>query len=296
GEEDRLPRVPRLLNALAEHLLHQGVEAARRLIEDEELGARHQGRDEAQLLPIALRVGPHGLRGIEIEAGDQLVPVGWVAVAGAPPEQTERLGAGEGGPEGGLAGHVREAPMDLRRAPPRVEAEERRAPRGRRDEPEQQTYRRGFAGAVGAQIPEDLAPDDLQVEVLEGVLLAVALGQPAGADDGGVGHGRAPRLRADASLRTESVSPWRQPRPTGHTPAGTSNTTNPERESSCRSVTAGRGAMSWVPRCAPYASLTSWASATDAVGFEGFHRSSGSPTASRFERAAPATPRGVWRE
>ena len=42
GEEDGLPAVARLVDATAERLLHQRVESARRLVEDEQIGPGHQ--------------------------------------------------------------------------------------------------------------------------------------------------------------------------------------------------------------------------------------------------------------
>jgi len=56
-------------------LFHQWVEAARRLVEDKELGSRHEGGNEDQLLAIALRVSADLLGGVEIETLDQASPL-----------------------------------------------------------------------------------------------------------------------------------------------------------------------------------------------------------------------------
>jgi hypothetical protein len=43
GKKDRLPALASLADAAAELLLHQRVQARRRLVEDEQVGAGHQG-------------------------------------------------------------------------------------------------------------------------------------------------------------------------------------------------------------------------------------------------------------
>ena len=65
-----------------------------------------------------------------------------------------------------------------------VEPEDLGATSGRVDEPEQQSDGGGLPGAVGPEVPEDLARSDLEIEVAQGVHRAVALGEPLGADRG----------------------------------------------------------------------------------------------------------------
>ena len=84
---------------LPERLLHQRVEAAGRLIEDQQLGARHQGGDERELLAIALGVRADLHRRIEGEALHELVAVADVHATLDLAEQVQRLGAGERRPE-----------------------------------------------------------------------------------------------------------------------------------------------------------------------------------------------------
>ena len=90
-QEHRLPGIARLGHAVAERLLHERVEPAGGLVEHEQVGARHQGGDEQYLLLVALGVGPHLLRRVEIEALDQLVAVRGVDPALDPPQEVNRL-------------------------------------------------------------------------------------------------------------------------------------------------------------------------------------------------------------
>ena len=50
-----------------EDQLHERVEAARRLVEEVEVGGRREGGDERDLLPVALRVGAALLARVELE-------------------------------------------------------------------------------------------------------------------------------------------------------------------------------------------------------------------------------------
>ena len=58
GEEDGLPALLGLAYALAEGDLHQGVKAAGRLVEQQQIGAGGERRDQLHLLAVALRQRP----------------------------------------------------------------------------------------------------------------------------------------------------------------------------------------------------------------------------------------------
>ena len=178
GEEHGLAAVAGLADAVPERLLHQRVEPAGRLVEDEQVGAGHQGGDQDDLLPVPLGVGADLLGGIEVEPGDQLVPVGLVDLAVDASEELEGLGAGERRPQVRLAGHEGQAAVGLDRLALAVQAEDLGPPLGRADQPEQQPDRRGLARPVRAEVADHLALRDLEVEVVEGGDAAVALGQP----------------------------------------------------------------------------------------------------------------------
>ena len=55
GEEDRAAALAFLAHQGEELLLHQRVQAARRLVEDEQVGAVEEGEDQADLLAVAAR-------------------------------------------------------------------------------------------------------------------------------------------------------------------------------------------------------------------------------------------------
>ena len=88
---------------------------------------------------------------------------------------------------------------DPRAAPatpgPHPPAEEPGLARGRPDQTDEHAQRRRLARAVRAEQPADLARLDLEVEVRDRLDAAVALGQAANGDHGGVGHRRDPRPR-----------------------------------------------------------------------------------------------------
>jgi hypothetical protein len=100
GEEDGLAALGGLLHRLAERDLHQRVEAAGGLVENQQIGPARERGDQLHLLPVALRQRPDLLVGVELEALDQRVPVGGVGPAAQRREVGERLGARQGRPQG----------------------------------------------------------------------------------------------------------------------------------------------------------------------------------------------------
>ncbi len=72
-EEHGAPLLLRLPDALLEDGLHERVETRRGFIEEEELDVRGERGDERDLLPVALRIRPPLLPGIEVETLDELV-------------------------------------------------------------------------------------------------------------------------------------------------------------------------------------------------------------------------------
>src|SRR5204863_3461180 len=99
-----------------------GIEAARRLVEDEDAGAVHEGLDEDNLALVPGRVLPEPAARVEVEALDQLLPGGAVAPPTQVGEVLEDLAPGQVGVEGRLAGDVADQPLDLDRLVPAVEA------------------------------------------------------------------------------------------------------------------------------------------------------------------------------
>jgi len=83
--------------------------------------------------------------------------------------------------------------VDGDRVDRRLDAEDLGPPRRRPDQVEQDAHRCRLAGAIRAKEAEDLALGDLEIELDDAAVLAVALGQSFGADDGS--HGPPLRLR-----------------------------------------------------------------------------------------------------
>ena len=94
-------------------------------------------------------------------------------------EQVQRLLPRQGRPQGCLAGTVRQPPVRLDRVALAVESEDLRPPRRGLHEPEQQPDGGGLPGPVGAEVAQDLALGDVQMQVDEGLDPSEALRQPA---------------------------------------------------------------------------------------------------------------------
>ena len=71
GQEDRLAALLGLAHRLAERHLHQRIEAAGRLVEDQQLRAARERGDQLHLLAVAVRERPYLLVRVELEALDQ---------------------------------------------------------------------------------------------------------------------------------------------------------------------------------------------------------------------------------
>ena len=119
-----LPAACASAHALLEDGGHERVEARRRFVQQVQLGVGGEGRDQCDLLAVALGVGAALLGRIEPEPLDQAVPARPVQAAAKGTEQVDHLAAGEVGPQADLAGDVREAPVQGGRVAPRIEVED----------------------------------------------------------------------------------------------------------------------------------------------------------------------------
>ena len=81
GEEDGLPALLGLLHAVPEGDLHQRVQAARRLVEQQQLRAGGERGDQLHLLAVALRQRPDLLVDVELEPLDEHVAISDVGAA-----------------------------------------------------------------------------------------------------------------------------------------------------------------------------------------------------------------------
>ena len=182
-EEDGLPAVRRLGDTATELLLHERVEAARRLVQQKYIRSRRERCDERDLLAIALRVGAGALVELEVEARHELGAVPHVDVAVEVAEKLEAFLTGQLRPKAHVArnvGDVTMAGFDVAG----VDALDLRGTRGRADEAEEQAEGRRLAGPVGAEESEHLAVGHVEGEVVECDERAEPLRQAHGADRG----------------------------------------------------------------------------------------------------------------
>jgi hypothetical protein len=106
GQKDRRAALALLGHDLVELLLHERIQPARRLVEDQQLGRVKQGLDEADLLAVAARQMPH--RPVEV-GGEALGELARAAEAPQPAQRGQErhdLAAGASRIEGELARQV----------------------------------------------------------------------------------------------------------------------------------------------------------------------------------------------
>ena len=124
------------------------------------------------------------LRRVELETLEQLVAAVHVEIAAQATEQVDHLAAGELRPQAELAGHVRQAAVQLDRVVPRITAEQLDVPRVGAQQPEEHANRRRLARAVRAEEPVDLAGLDRQIQPVERARRSERLHQTGHADRG----------------------------------------------------------------------------------------------------------------
>jgi hypothetical protein len=188
-----------------DELLPERVEPRGRLVEDEQLGPVLQRLDEPDLLPVALRERPDRAVELELEPPGEALGRAEVVPPAQAREEADQLPGGEPLVEPEVAGDVADPAPHGDPVAPRVEAEDLETTRGRPDQVEQQADGRRLPGAVRAEEAEHLAGLDLEVELGDAALAAVALGQGVGAHDRGhrptlTKRRRRPRQRALPSV------------------------------------------------------------------------------------------------
>ena len=168
GQQHRRAAVGDLLDALLKRLLHQRVQARRRLVENVELGVGGKRGDDRHLLPVALGVGARLLVRVEFEALDQLVASARVdAVAAQPGQKVDGLQAGQVGPQCHIAGDVGDPAVQRHRVAPRIAAEQSDGAAVGAQQAEQHADGGGLAGAVRSEKPGDVTGRDGQIEAVE---------------------------------------------------------------------------------------------------------------------------------
>jgi len=167
GEQHRSALGLHLADAVLKHRLHQRVESRRRLVQQQELGVRRQGRHQSHLLPVPFRIGARLLRRVQLKTFEELVAPPQVEVAPQPAEEIDDLPAGQVRPQADLTGHIREPAMESHRVAPWVAPQQHDRPGVSPQQPEQHANGRGLARAVGAEKPVDLTGLDREVETIE---------------------------------------------------------------------------------------------------------------------------------
>src|SRR5438552_2586441 len=117
-----MPVIARLPDHRVELLLVQRVEAAGRLVQNENSWPVHEGLDEHDLALVARRVLAELAARVEVEAIDELLEVCMVDTPSKIREVLEDLAAGQVGVERRLAWHVADDPFAVDRSLPAVDA------------------------------------------------------------------------------------------------------------------------------------------------------------------------------
>ena len=177
GEEDRFALVLEALDDFADFHAAQRVEAARRLVEDEQIGIVDEGLGEADPLLHALRIGFDRAFARVFQFNQLQQPVN--ALVGFAARQAEdfRIKAEQllGGEKLVVVGQLRQVADALAGdGLADVNAEQAGRAAGGRDKAEQDVHRGGLAGAVGAEEAEDFAGTDFEVEAVQGDLGGLA--------------------------------------------------------------------------------------------------------------------------
>ena len=206
-QQHRAAGAPFVLDAVAEGLGHERVEPGGRLVEQQQLGLGGEGGDERDLLPVPLGVGTHLLRGIELEALEELAAAASVEPAPQPAQQVDDLAPGEGRPQVHLARHVREPSVQPHSIDPGVAAEEPDGAAVGADQAEQDPDRGRLARPVRSEVAVHLASGDLQVEPVERTRSAEGLLQSGDRYRCGRSVHGTPRLVISASTLECAIAP-----------------------------------------------------------------------------------------
>jgi hypothetical protein len=180
--EHGLAALARLPDHHQELLLHQRVQAAGRLVQDQQLRCVHERLHQADLLPVALREAADPGAQLQVEPAGQLLDAAGGDATTEVAQVGERLADRLAPVDGELAGQVADTAPQRGAARPRPGAQHPDLAAAGPDQVQQQPDGGGLAGAVGAEVAEHLARPDLQVQTVEPTPAPVRLCQPLGAD------------------------------------------------------------------------------------------------------------------
>ena len=168
------------------HVAHAGrVESGRRLVEQEHPRVAEERRGDAEPLAHPVRVAADlVLRAVaKLDDVEHLVDPAAGAASVVVGEQLQVPSSAHVGVEAGPLDEARDSFQGPRPVDERVAPEQLRRAGGGPDQPEQHPQRGRLAGPVGAEVAEDVAGLDGEVDVVDRDDLTVALDQPA-RDDG----------------------------------------------------------------------------------------------------------------
>ena len=163
------PGMPGLGDHPQELVLHQRVEPARRFVEDQQVRARRESKQQRDLPPIARRQVARRPIEVDLQALRDRVHPRVVQAASEPADRRDELARGHPFRQSQLAWDVPDAAPDIHAITTRPPSEHLDGPAGRPDQIEQTPDGRALAGAVGTDEAEDLAGTDLEIDALHGL-------------------------------------------------------------------------------------------------------------------------------
>src|SRR5207302_9764827 len=182
-EKDGPPLSARLEDHAIEFLLVQRIEAAGRLVENQQARAMHEGLDQHHLALVSGGVLAKLATGVELEALDELLEVRVIDASPQVCEVLEDLPARQIWIEGRLSRHIAGETLDLQRLLPAIEpGDSRRAGVGVQQGHQQPDGRR-LACTIGTQETEDIPLFDRERDLGDPALAAVALREFLDFDD-----------------------------------------------------------------------------------------------------------------
>ena len=176
GQQHRLTAELALVDHGLELLLQQGVQAARRLVQNQQVGPAHEDSDEPDLALVASREVAGGAARVQSQPLAQLVPIGRIDVRTHPRPEIERLGHGQMAVQVELGRQVRDPPPHPWRGK-RVLTEDPDAALGRPGEAHHHPDGRGLPGSVRSGITQDLPGVHRQVDTVDRGEVTEPLGQ-----------------------------------------------------------------------------------------------------------------------
>jgi hypothetical protein len=171
-----------------EALLNQRIKPRDRLVENQQLGLVHERLDEAELLAVTRRQLAYSPVEVGIEALCKLFAKPPVDTTPQVRQVVEHRRSAQHRVERELAWQEADPTSDLEAVRPTVQPKQRRRPRGRPDEVEQQPHRCRLSRAVRTEEPQNLAALDFQVEPEEPMPATEVLRQARGPDRDVAGH------------------------------------------------------------------------------------------------------------